>query len=295
MADTDVSKMKVADLKRELKNRGLSTVGNKTELVERLQAHLIEGDTILEDSAISEEMLDEDVLNDDDELDDDTDSKSLLDSNEDAILKSPDSETKSISLKGSPQAEPVNHRKITLKRNLSTITALSSIETEPVESQVKKIKINAPDTENGTEENADPIDEQNENSDKKVIKLTELTAKDRLELRVKRFGAPVTADIKKLARAERFGIKDDDKGASITSTAVPASADLLKKRAERFGVSVSTEMITIENKEKLLKRQERFGAGADKTATAKIPDSTESGAYAEKAKLRLERFKQIVK
>lgn len=35
------SQIKVADLKRELKNRGKSTAGNKTELTERLQAALI--------------------------------------------------------------------------------------------------------------------------------------------------------------------------------------------------------------------------------------------------------------
>lgn len=33
--------IKVADLKKELKNRGKSTAGNKTELTERLQAALI--------------------------------------------------------------------------------------------------------------------------------------------------------------------------------------------------------------------------------------------------------------
>lgn len=38
--------IKVADLKRELKNRGKSTAGNKTELTERLQAALI-GKSIL--------------------------------------------------------------------------------------------------------------------------------------------------------------------------------------------------------------------------------------------------------
>lgn len=57
----DFSKLKVADLKKELKNRGLSTVGNKNELQERLQMASLETDAAL-DPNISE-LLDEDVLN----------------------------------------------------------------------------------------------------------------------------------------------------------------------------------------------------------------------------------------
>lgn len=75
----------VADLKRELKIRGLNVTGNKTELAERLQSALLgkisskttethifscfhfsdaEGD-VFDDTVISEELLDDndDVLN----------------------------------------------------------------------------------------------------------------------------------------------------------------------------------------------------------------------------------------
>jgi len=37
LTEMDVSKLKVADLKKELKARGLNTSGTKNELVERLQ------------------------------------------------------------------------------------------------------------------------------------------------------------------------------------------------------------------------------------------------------------------
>lgn len=39
--DFQINIFQVADLKRELKARGLSSVGIKTELIERLQAHMI--------------------------------------------------------------------------------------------------------------------------------------------------------------------------------------------------------------------------------------------------------------
>jgi len=65
MTETDVLKMKVADLKRELKLRGLPIIGNKTELQERLQSALLDGDLSLEDTAMSEDvLLDDDVLTD---------------------------------------------------------------------------------------------------------------------------------------------------------------------------------------------------------------------------------------
>ena len=48
--------MKVADLKKELKSRGLAVTGNKTELVERLQLAVMPSETTEEDdSALLEE------------------------------------------------------------------------------------------------------------------------------------------------------------------------------------------------------------------------------------------------
>ncbi|XP_036341592.1 uncharacterized protein LOC118750943 [Rhagoletis pomonella] len=86
MPESEVTKMKVADLKRELKVRGLATTGNKTELQDRLQTALIDGDISLEDSAITNEdaLLDEDAV-----LTDEEESPIAADENE--LLKSPTS------------------------------------------------------------------------------------------------------------------------------------------------------------------------------------------------------------
>ncbi len=51
-------------MRKELKNRGLNTVGNKNDLMERLQAALLDGNDVLE--GIHDE--EEDVLNEDDVL-----------------------------------------------------------------------------------------------------------------------------------------------------------------------------------------------------------------------------------
>ena len=98
------------------------------------------------------------------------------------------------------------------------------------------------------------------------------------------------------ARAARFGLTS---ASSITSAgnSTPASLEALKKRAERFGGSVSSEMSKLEQEEKLAKRQARFGLAA---SSSPAPSATANGAgkvatgsvdYAEKARLRLERFK----
>lgn len=134
--------------------------------------------------------------------------------------------------------------------------------------------------------NQQPEVDSTSDDDKKVVKLSELTMKERLELRAKKFGAPLSGDALKLARAERFGATKSENNTknsgSITASPVTASVDTLKKRAERFGGSVSQVMTSMENKEKMLKRQERFGSAISKN------DKT---ALEEKAKLRLERFK----
>lgn len=240
----------------------------------------------------------------------DEETKSYLNSasaqDEDAILSSPKGSTSSKSPENASEnstsvsSVPVQHKKIVLKRKLLPSISLTEKEESKSSTDNKIIKI---------DENTDEVKSNNGSADGNVIKLSQLTMKERLELRAKKFGAPVTGDVAKLARAERFGnvtapAKTDD---LLTQNNAP-NLDVLKKRAERFGGSVSNAMTTIEQKEKLLKRQERFGNTPSMVTPSGVTPSTASPGtvtpstatqgstevandYAEKAKLRLERFK----
>lgn len=306
----------MADLKRELKNRGLSTTGNKNELQERLQMallgthnrgslrdweysklnfrifFLIDSDPVLEDTAISEDLDDDEVLNDE-ELEH---AKELLEetSHEDAILSSPTPSADSATVVNPSSTEAAKEeqpppRKIVLKRKLVIAPPPDTPEVDKTKDSPKILSDG--EISNDAEKSTDGHASGGE-SDKKVIKLSELSAKERLELRMKKFGTPLSSDAKKIARAERFGTPASTT-TSASSNGAPASIDVLKKRAERFGGSVSTTMTKIENQEKLKKRQERFGAS---TVAGKISVSpTAKSEYEAKAQQRLERFKTTVK
>ncbi|KXJ84473.1 hypothetical protein RP20_CCG003827 [Aedes albopictus] len=311
MGDQDVSKMKVADLKKELKNRGLSTLGNKNELVDRLQGALIDGGDPLEDTAISEDLLEDDELNDDILEEEEEDKQHHETTEEDRILKSPTpsepsksespEEKKSEAVTKESDAEKKEdqpaavQKKVALKRNISISvpTPTAAVAAAPKAADDDKKSDSVPkEAETGSSE-----------PEKKVIKLTELTAQQRLEMRAKKFGAQAseTSDSKLQARAARFGLgSSGDSSAGSGAATKPASSlvgiDALKKRAERFGVSVSDKMTKIEQDEKLVKRQERFGnvTAPTLTATGKVAISSSSTTktdYAERARLRLERFK----
>lgn len=257
----------------------------------------------------------------DDELDEET--KNLLDSaqDEDAILKSPTVSNASNSPDEPPPPIINEAKKISLKRKI----IVDSNETLNTPVAIKRSEPSAV--------GALPVastaatSETTDNDDAGKVKSSELTLEQRLEMRAKKFGTPLSSDALKLARAERFGIKSapaaaangssGNSASTITKNAPAANVDVLKKRAERFGGSVSTVMNTIEQKEKLNKRQERFGTIAASTttkvsapattavATAAATPATPTTAstevassnkvdYAEKARLRLERFKTAV-
>lgn len=284
MADstvTDVSKMKVVDLRKELKVRGLTYTGDKADLVARLQAAMSQddhGDINLDSDEIDSDgvLEEEDDKSQADILDDaavDTLNEELALSGQVSPVK-PTTESKGQVSPVKPTTESKPPR--TLKRRITSVeTSKDKSEhtkaTDNKEVASKKVVLNraisitsAPSVT--TEEKEEDIVPTDTNlSSRKVIKITpDMDKKTRLELRAKRFGLPVkmSDDERKEARKQRFGQTVSQKSSTIS--AIPTATlsenmEKLKKRAERFGQSVSKIMIDIEKKEKLERRKAKFG------------------------------------
>ncbi|XP_061909528.1 SAP domain-containing ribonucleoprotein isoform X2 [Entelurus aequoreus] len=97
-------------------------------------------------------------------------------------------------------------------------------------------------------------------AEKKIVKITPPATAD--EKRVERFNLPASAEDKKAQRAARFGLPNNVSSPSTGTTATSkatVNVDQLKKRAERFGMNVSSVSQKMEEDEKLKKRKERFG------------------------------------
>lgn len=89
----------------------------------------------------------------------------------------------------------------------------------------KKIILNrnpsvSSETQNGSENEAASNEKSGEDSGKKVIKLSQLSVKERLEMRARKFGVELSATAKKAARSERFGLISDGKGSVSNSLKV---------------------------------------------------------------------------
>ncbi|XP_014207913.1 SAP domain-containing ribonucleoprotein isoform X2 [Copidosoma floridanum] len=258
---TELAKMKVADLKAELKQRGLPTTGNKIELVERLQLAIHDTSLSLDEAA--DEIIDEDAVLEDEELE------------TEELNAKPDSlsaEVVALKRKAADDDNKTPAKKIVLNRT----NKIEDVKVDNGQSKEEEEKIDKPSEEaekkviklsnsnNETKANNDAKDEKKD-SDKKVIKLSELSSAERLEMRAKKFGVPLSDTSKKEARAARFntGTKNSNNtgksAASIKNTPVPASYELLKKRAERFGTNVSSLLDKAEMEAKKEQRKARFG------------------------------------
>lgn len=247
MADstTDFSKMKVVELRKELKSRGLSYSGDKSELVARLQA------TVREESN-GDINLDSDEIDSDAVLDDEDEKThtELFDEtvNEELALADPPSTQETTQPK--PQR--------TLKRKLINLKmdAEKSENKEP-----KKITLNrSTSLTTSADHNSDDNADKKQEEPNKVTSISEVDTKSKLEMRAKRFGLPVkmTESERKEARKIRFGQTSNSLG--NTPSAVSENMEKLRKRAERFGQSVSKIMTDLENRERIEKRKQKFGS-----------------------------------
>ncbi|CAH3030120.1 unnamed protein product [Porites evermanni] len=232
MADAAVTtvnlkKLKVAELKKELTDRGLPTKGNKSDLLARLEKCLSEQGVVVSQDENEEITDDHDV---EDELDNDADDLDDVDDGEDVSehLVTEDSEEEAKENK----ATKVSCFK---KKNYFYFFVFSF--------PSKRVPVTPPEKKPGE------------------VKLTDEQKKAQ---RLARFGqsSPGTEADKKQARAQRFGLSSPtSNGSKISSPIVsPKGMDVekLKQRAERFG-AISPVVTKLEEKDKLLKRKQRFG------------------------------------
>jgi len=251
MSEVDYNSMKIADLKKELKAKGLPVSGNKQDLIERLQT--------------SGDLLDDDLLDQDDSM------------TAEAIKKA-EEELKVPSKPPKINRDvPINPSKTEANQNDSS--KLSITDTSP------KGKENAPVGVNSTEAIVSPVKVKltEEEVEAKIKARAErfggFQSEDAKKVaRAARFGDMVSkpgnatkigaappADLDLLKkRAERFG--------TATSTAVKSAelSEAIKRRQERFGViskdepklkkvALNSGVNSVVLDEKLKARQARFG------------------------------------
>ncbi|XP_068619748.1 SAP domain-containing ribonucleoprotein [Battus philenor] len=260
MADStviDVSKLKVFELRKELKSRGLSYAGDKAELVARLQAAIAQEDH-------GDINLDSDEIDSDGVLEDEDD-KSQTDILDDTAVDTLNEELalEENSTKQTSDAKPQR----VLKRKIPSTELASERSNDKKEGSSKKIVLNRAVSITSPPKPTDEIvetklEEKLEPSNK--VKITaDIDPKTRLEMRAKRFGLPIKMSDaeRKEARKQRFGqnaTQLNTKTIITTPNSLQDNLEKLKQRAQRFGQSVSSIMTDIENKEKLEKRKAKF-------------------------------------
>lgn len=279
MNEKDYSKFKVADLKKELKTRGLSTVGNKHELIERLT--LAVGDMLANDGIVD----DTDDILDHDDVDDDSAAEDIAGDEEEVLGQSIEEEE---------DLGPEEHNTPDVESAASQVATSQELSASGLRKIVLKRRPTTPPAVSDPDQSVPELDAPAAPTASKTVKLSHLSSAERLELRAQKFGTPITSQSRKELRAVRFG--DSDQIHLQTSSTevmkkraerfgltkdINSSSDVLKKRAERFGTSASD--VSDKNSSDILKRRaERFGTSAT--------DASEKVELDEKIKKRQQRF-----
>ncbi|GAB1601144.1 SAP domain-containing ribonucleoprotein-like [Argonauta hians] len=302
MADVEVNveevssnqhgKMKVTELRKELKDRGLSAIGSKAELLARLEK-AINPEAEIQEEADEPDGTVMDELTGDEEM-------------EETEEPVPEPEPEAPKVVVRETAASMTIMESTQDENSKPETKIPSEPTKPI----VPIKMESSNPESSTS----PV----------VPIKAPLSAEQKLKQRAERFGIANDTD-KKAARAARFGFSNNNSSSAPASNnsnkiaAAPLSGDdldRLKKRAERFG-TISSTLSRIEDEAKRRKRMERFGQSSptggtvtstnssaittttnnnkNNTTTSAAADSTESSKKSsdeveEKKRKRAERF-----
>ncbi|KAI8989591.1 hypothetical protein BDB01DRAFT_842224 [Pilobolus umbonatus] len=255
MPADDYKGFKVKELQDLLQSYGIPHNGKKEELIERLVKHderTAHELALLTDEFSDLEEFDEqkimlDVIDDTDlgKVGDDLPSVERIESKETTMTEvTVDTPSKPTSnFKFTP---------VTFDEKPSTETPVTSKET----TEPPKIPVTTPET-------------QTKSSGM-------LTDAERAMQRAKRFGIQVNDDAKKNIRAQRFGASTPTKPVptpigKATGKPIGIDPEVLKKRAERFGLSNQTTNITqiSEEEEKKRKRAERFNLMSKKAKSEK--------------------------
>jgi len=271
--NTDLTKLKVAELKNELKVRGLSTVGKRTELLDRLKEAIADGVEV--NDGEGEEIDEDEILagaEEDEELTPAEEEQALAGTVK--VSGTPRLSRRSIA-PSTPATPKTQVRKLAIKRATATskVPAVEEKEESP-KPATPKAASPAPAKKTPAAEPAEgePAAKQAK-TDEAAATEEEAAPKSAKEIRAERFGITSDETLKE-QRAARFGIVSND--------------EAIKKRQERFGV-VEKEVKGKKGKkmeavpvdvEKIKARAERFG-----TTTSSALDS-------EKKKARAERFKE---
>jgi len=305
MNSEEIKKLTVADLKKELKARNLPVSGNKSELTQRLSEHALTSDErqILEHSGVDESLLE--GVHEDEVL---GLSAGNLETGDNTLTTS-EPERRKISAKGTAVVTKPDAT-TTIKSEATQKAPGDSIKTQEAQEAAKKIRLK-PSVSSDSEAATKPEKVATTVSDPEKLKIE----------RAKKFNLPATEADRKQTRAERFGTsssQSDSTGkltsaSSIGGSAVGLDAELLAKRAQRFGVPVvKTSKISVlssakpEDAGKLKERAERFGIQKEtgKTSNGAEKDDVNllkrqlrfdgggggSGDAVEKKKARAERF-----
>uniref|UniRef100_A0A069DSF4 Putative nucleic acid-binding protein n=1 Tax=Panstrongylus megistus TaxID=65343 RepID=A0A069DSF4_9HEMI len=289
----DFSKMKVNDLKKLLKSRGLSIAGVKQDLIERLQSSEAAAEALLEGSEVGEDGFDEEL---DKELD------------ESALMADEEHTDELTSNKSSDKKEQKENNEESKHNEETPVPSTSPKMTEDTNDSSKKEV-----DQNGAEE------AESQGSKQLKVNLKSqpliLSEAERRKARAERFGTTEKNQVVTMARrAERFSLnkstsKAADSSTSQTKVTSTTTNEVLKRRAERFGI-LSPAEIKRQHLEKLQARKLRFQqptvvppstksevtksscqSAPATTTTNGTKVTTSSLSLEERKRLRAERFK----